>query len=640
MKMPRTPLLAPAALATLAWTGSALAQAVKTTVQVAMPDGVTLATDVWRSAIDPATHATLLRRTPYGRAALDSGFVNAAVGAGYVLVSQDVRGRGDSGGTFLPFLNDAVDGPTTMAWIAAQPWSNGKVGSYSASAEGIVQFMAMKGAPPQLRCAQPVMPTHDVYETLFPGGVWRTDLGTDWLTDLNAAGVIGQLKAHEVRDGYWDAGTLSTTEMASVDYPVFVVGGLFDIFGPTEVRAFAELQANAAQASRGDAVLFLGPWTHGGMSTNVQGQLVFPADAAYAAFANDFVAYYGWCLNGGPRPSLPHVRSYVVEVTDGAPDAGSIDAGVPAIAATGEWRTGDTWPPPESRPFSLYLEPDDSLGGAAPPASAASVAIPVDPANPVPSVGGANLSTAAGPYDQQVVDARPDVHVFTTAPVTATTEIIGRPRALVWASSATTDVDVVVRLEDVTPGGKAVAMTDGARRGRFVQGFDAVRPMVPGQPALFEVDMGPVSLRLPAGHRLRFAFSGTSSPHFEPGPNVAQPLASSPTPVATTLTLLRDGAHASRVELPVAAGAVPGAFEVTSDGGADEAGTVAPSEDASSGSGTTGLDGGTGEGASPGAPSGSSGCGCRMAGAPGMGGGGAVVGFLALAVRRRRTKRR
>src|SRR6185437_11767744 len=145
--------------ALLGWAAPALAQPVKTTVMVPMPDGVKLATDVWRNTSDSTAHATLLRRTPYGRGALDASFVTAAIGVGYVVVSQDVRGRGDSAGAFLPFLDDAVDGPATMAWIATQPWSNGKVGTYSASAEGIVQLMAMKGAPPQLRCAQPVMPT-------------------------------------------------------------------------------------------------------------------------------------------------------------------------------------------------------------------------------------------------------------------------------------------------------------------------------------------------------------------------------------------------------------------------------------------------------------------------------------------------
>jgi MYXO-CTERM domain-containing protein len=626
------------------WGGQAFAQAVQTTVQVPMPDGVTLATDVWRSAIDFSTHATLLRRTPYGRA-LDPSFANAAVGAGYVIVSQDVRGRGNSGGTFLPFFDDGVDGPATMKWIAAQSWSNGKVGSYSASAEGIVQLMAMKGAPSQLRCAQPVFATHDMYETLFPGGVWRTDLGTDWLTGLSATNVIGIWKGHEVHDGYWDAGTLSTGEMASVDYPVFIVGGLFDIFGPSEVRAFSELQANAADASRADVVLYLGPWTHGGQASSVQGQLVFPDDAAYGNFADDFVAYYGWCLNGGARPSLPQARWYVVEVTDDVPDSGTVDAGVPAIAATGEWRTGAVWPPPESQPFSLYLEPDDSLGGAVPPSSGATVSIPVDPANPVPSVGGANLTAAAGPYDQTVVDQRPDVHVFTTAPVTTTAELVGRPRAFIWASSATTDVDVVVRLEDVTPGGKAVAMTDGVRRGRFVQGFDAIRPLVAGQPALFEVDLGPVSLRLPAGHRLRFAFSGSSSPHFEPGPNVAAPLASSPTPVSTTLTLFRDALHASRVELPVSLGALPGAVEVSDAG--DEDGSPGGPLDASSGalgpgssSDASGAGGGSAE--SPGgasSPVSSSGCGCQTPGGPAAGSLALALGALALFARRLRRRR-
>ena len=638
-------LCALAALAVLATTTThAYAAAVMTTVQVPMGDGVSLATDVWRNSGDTAAHPVILRRTPYGRA-VDSGFAGDVVGAGYVLVSQDVRGRGGSGGTFLPFFDDAVDGPATMAWIAKQSWSNGQVGTYGASAEGIVQFMAMKAAPAQLRCVNVAVPTDDVYTGIYPGGAWRTDLTTNWLAGLGAAGVIATWKSHEVHDGYWDAATLSTGEMASVDYPVFVTGGMFDVFSPDEIREFAYLRGHVAASSRGDVFLILGPWTHTGAAGTVQGQLAFPADAAYLDYATDFVAYFGWCLGGGPRPTYPAVRYYLTEVSDSiaAPDAGSLDAAPPGasadggipplLAATGEWRTGDVWPPPESQPVVFYLQGDDTLSGAAPSAGAASIALPLDPADPAPSVGGGNLTTPPGPFDQAAVDRRPDVRALATAPVTSEVEVIGSPRAFVWASSATTDVDVVVRAEVLTPAGRAIAVTDGVKRGRFVQGFDAVRPLVPGQPTLFEVDLGPMAVRLPAGFALRFAFSGASAPRYEPNPNVAEPLASLPATVATTLTLYRDEAHPSRIEIPVAAGTLPGTVDggvQPGDGGLASDATIdvdAPAEGDASGTAGAGTRG-------------AAGCGCRTA--PSSARSGSIVAALALlafGTRRRRLSR-
>ena len=155
---------------------SLVAQAqTKVTVPVPMRDGKNLATDVWLGANDSVSkkHPVLLRRTPYGRA-IDAASLQASLNAGFMVVSQDVRGRGDSEGDFLPFLNDAADGPATMAWIASQAWSNGSIGTYGGSAEGIVQLMAAGEGPPALKCAMPTVPTDDIYEALYPGGAWRT----------------------------------------------------------------------------------------------------------------------------------------------------------------------------------------------------------------------------------------------------------------------------------------------------------------------------------------------------------------------------------------------------------------------------------------------------------------------------------
>jgi predicted acyl esterase len=220
-----------------------------------------------------------------------------------VLVSQDVRGRGASAGVFEPFFDDKVDGKATIEWAAKQPWSTGAVATYSNSAEGIVQYMAMANAPEGLRCAHLGMPTHDVYEGLFPGGAWRTELGTRWLTDLGAASVIDLWKSHEARDDYWADATLSTKEMATIDHPVFIMGGFFDIFANSEVRALQELQTHVAADTRDDIFLILGPWSHGGIGLRGQGDLLYPEDAPYLKWVDELLSYVKWCTQAGPAPS-------------------------------------------------------------------------------------------------------------------------------------------------------------------------------------------------------------------------------------------------------------------------------------------------------------------------------------------------
>jgi len=519
-------------------------------VRVATGDGVELATDVYLPS-GSGPFPTLLRRTPYGRA-IDAGLAAWCAGSGYALVSQDVRGRGQSSGQFDAFMHDATDGAATIAWIAAQSWSNGLVGTYSASAEGIVQLLALGEGPPALRCAHIGVATDDPALDFHSGGVWRTELTTAWLTGLQAPAVLAAWRSHEVLDSFWDPMRLDATERGRVSVPVLLYGGFYDIFASGTPRTFQALQTQAALAARGDQFLLLGPWTHGGVNQPQQGEVLYDSAATYQ-YADDFVAFFDWCLKGGPRPGWAPVRYYVGQLNDDGASAG------------GSWRNAASWPP-FATATTLHIALDGRLGVGALPATAPVVQLPVDPAAPLATHGGNNLSIPAGPYDQTAVDVSIAVQVATTPAVSAEVEIVGAPIARIWAASATTDVDVVVRLEQVTPGGKAMLITDGALRGRFVQGRDAIRPLQPGVPVRFDVELGNVAFVLLPGHALRLAISGTSSPRYEPNPGSATPLAQDPLPVPTTLTLLSDQAHPSDLVLPIVRGTLPAA--AATDGGA------------------------------------------------------------------------
>lgn len=575
-----------------------------TTVDVAMRDGVTLKTDVWTPAGATTPRPVLLRRTPYGRA-LDMGVATGLTNLGYVVVSQDVRGRGGSAGAFLPFFDDRVDGPDTMTWVAAQPWSNGRIGSWGGSAEGIVQLMALPEAPDALDCAFVVVATDDVYEGIYPGGAWRTELTTAWLQGLMAPDALAAWRAHEPMDAWWDPARLDAAERAMTDAKVILVGGFFDIFAVGTPRTHRALQAQVAPAARGDQFLLMGPWTHGGLGETQQGGVAFAAASRYDAYVTELVGFFDWCLKDGPRPAWEPVRYWMTRLADDG------------LSAGGEWRTAALWPP-ASTPATLHLHDDGFLRAGGPAAAGAAAALPVDPLAPVPSIGGGNLTTAAGPFDQAALDARADALAATTAPATADVELLGDVEATIWAASATTDVDVVVRLTQVTPDGKSILLADGIRRGRFVGGDDAIRPLTPNAAAEFRVTLGPVAFVLPAGHALRVAISGTSSPRYEPNPGTAAPLSSSPPSVATTLTVLRDAAHPSAVVLPVASGVLPEAPGGPPDAGPLAADAAPGAPDASG----AGADGGGG-------------CGCRVAATPTGAPPAALILLLASAVLRR-----
>ncbi len=121
-------------------------------VPVPMRDGTVLRAEVFRPAPE-GRFPTLVYRTPYGRhrAPDDYTTVGAAVTRGYAVVVQDVRGRYGSDGEFVPYLHEGKDGHDTIEWAAAQPWSDGHVGTFGLSYPGAVQWLAAVESPPTSR---------------------------------------------------------------------------------------------------------------------------------------------------------------------------------------------------------------------------------------------------------------------------------------------------------------------------------------------------------------------------------------------------------------------------------------------------------------------------------------------------------
>jgi uncharacterized protein len=162
---------------------------VETGVMVPTRDGVRLATDIDRPTEGPTP--TLLTRTPYNKDVV-AGFSDdldlfRALRAGYAVVAQDVRGRFASEGTFDAYHQEAADGADTIAWIAAQPWSDGVVGTFGKSYLGCTQWLLAPQQPPALRAMAPSMTPSDAYEgNTYQGGAnvmhilrWAVALGAD-----------------------------------------------------------------------------------------------------------------------------------------------------------------------------------------------------------------------------------------------------------------------------------------------------------------------------------------------------------------------------------------------------------------------------------------------------------------------------
>ncbi|MEI7577325.1 MAG: CocE/NonD family hydrolase [Armatimonadota bacterium] len=121
-------------------------------VDIPMRDGVTTKATVYRPKAE-GRYPVILTRTPYGRK--QSPTANFFASRGYVFVSQDVRGTGDSKGVFLPMESERADGYDTIDWIDNQVWCNGRVGMIGASYGGFVQWAAAVENHPSLKCMVP-----------------------------------------------------------------------------------------------------------------------------------------------------------------------------------------------------------------------------------------------------------------------------------------------------------------------------------------------------------------------------------------------------------------------------------------------------------------------------------------------------
>jgi len=513
------------------------------TAMVAMPDGVRLATDVYLPRGD-GPWPTILIRTTYSRQGEMGGMADMLKMGGYVVVMQDTRGRFDSEGTDTVFSTATQDGQATLEWIAAQPWCDGRIGTWGPSALGIVQYMLAPNAPEALRCQFVAISTPDLYHAGFLGGVARQSLVEGWLAWQDSEFILQEWLSHPMEDDYWDAADISG-RYDEVHVPAIHIGGWYDIFTQGTLDAFVGYQEQGGAGAAGRQHLVMGPWTHIGMATGErqQGELEYPAGAEMDTMELMRLTFnwYQACLLGeeSRADDWPTVRYYVMGDVDN-PDAPG-----------NEWREADAWPPPATE-LSLYLRADGLLDATPPTADEGGNTFVYDPSDPSPTVCGANLTIKAGPCDQREVEARDDVLIFSTPPLESPLEVTGRVRARLWLVSDAPDTDVAVRLTDVYPDGRSMLVTDGILRARF-RGLDFTREelMIPGAPYELEIDLGSTSIAFDAGHAIRIVISSSNAPRFDPNPNTGAPLRANDEIRTATNTILHDADHPSALLLPV-----------------------------------------------------------------------------------------
>ena len=193
-----------------------------------------------------------------------------------------------------------------------------------------------------------------------------------------------------------------------------------------------------------------------------------------------------------------------------------------------KWQTSDTWPPKGAEPMKLFL----SSGGRANTLSGDGALVPTaptsdkpdgfsyDPMNPVPSYGGNVCCTGnavtGGAMDQRKMETRPDILVYTSAPLKEGIEVSGPISVTLYVSSDAKDTDFTVKVIDVAPDGPAYNLDETIQRVRYRDGYD--KPEVWMQLGkVYKVELQPMNTSnyFPAGHQIRIEVSSSNFPRFD-----------------------------------------------------------------------------------------------------------------------------
>ena len=226
------------------------------------------------------------------------------------------------------------------------------------------------------------------------------------------------------------------------------------------------------------------------------------------------------------------------------------------LEGAGEWRDLADWPPPELIPQAWYPGAGGSLDPG-PPAQPGISAFRYDPADPTPSVGGPLLTSKAGAADNRALEARPDVLVFTSAPLTAALDVVGPVSARIRVRASGRHFDLFARLCDVDPRGRSRNVCDGIVRcdavspGPVSPGPVSPGPVSPGPVSPMTVPMSATAHRFAAGHRLRLQISGGAHPRFARNTGSGEPPATATRLAVVDLQILHEAADPCMVLLPV-----------------------------------------------------------------------------------------
>lgn len=534
--------------------------------RVAMRDGVELSVDIYRPDA-PGKFPVILSRTPYTKPGAYE-YAKKFVPHGYVWVAMDVRGRGDSDGKFVPYVNDGRDGYDAIEWCAKQPWSTGKVGTIGGSYNGRIQWLTAIIQPPHLTTMIALVTPSDPFVE-FPTGLplpleisWFHIAAGHLLQNMDAVNwtrVIWHLPLYDMDEvagrpnpawkeeidhaqagPYWES-LRYQDKYDRVQIPVLHISGWYDDEQIGTPLNFIGMTAKSQpEAVRAGQKLVMGPWPHAINSVSKLGEVDF-GPTAKIDMDGLWLRWFDHWLKGIDNGvgKEPPVRIFVMGLN--------------------AWTDENEWPIARTQYTKYFL----SSGGRAnslfgdgtltlqSPAQQPADSYAYNPVDPTPFITEPSFAQIGGPDDYRPVERRDDVLVYTSEPVREDTLVCGPIRAQVYAASSARDTDFMAKLLDVWPNGFAERLSDGMVRARFRQGMDKPELVEPGKVYAYNIDLWNTCEMFRKDHRIRVEVSSSAFPKYDRNPNTGDPLGKSARMETAEQHIYHDVEHPSFILLPI-----------------------------------------------------------------------------------------
>lgn len=560
-------------------------------VSIPLRDGVRLNATLYRPAHQPAPLPCVFTLTPYiSQTYHDRGMYFAA--HGYVFLTVDVRGRGNSEGHFTPLLQEAGDGAQVVEWLARQPYCNGKVAMWGGSYAGYDQWATAKELPPHLTTIVPVasprpgvdFPSfnnihyaydmqwiiltsgHTSQENIFDdNGLWKGKFGEMYrnhrpFRQLDA--IVGTASpafqtwlAHPTVDAYWDSYNPTPQEFAKIDLPVLTITGQYDDDQPGALSFYREHLQYASDAARAKAYLVIGPWDHYGTRTPKAeyGGIKF-GKASLVDMNQLLTQWYDWTMKQGDKPAFLKDKVAYYALGDGGGQwhycrslaavtaamqpvyLASIHGTANDVFATGSLQIGK---PDGTHPFDRYvyrpLEVESS------------------PWNPTgDDENDPNSLTSI----RELLASSGKLMVYQTPAFDRDLELAGFLKLSAWIAIDQADTDIAATVYAIMPDGRSELLSTDMLRARYRHSLRVASFVKPGLIEKYDFDhFAFIARSLAKGSRLRLVIGPVNSPNWEKNYNSGGVVAdeSGKDARTVTVTLYHDPHHPSALYLPIAA---------------------------------------------------------------------------------------